>query len=135
DHPESAAPVRATQERSGADRVRAFWRPASSEARRLAVYLSAVPLYLPVMQLVQHAMLAGSGPDVLSEVLLSGLLRRREDADDPRAVRYDFLPGVAGELRSRLSVDEVELLFKHCSEYVERKFGRSARNFPALAGA
>lgn len=135
DHPASAAPVRAAQERSGADRVRAFWRPASSEARRLAVYLSAVPLYLPVMQLVQHAMLAGSGPDVLSEVLLSGLLRRREDADDPRAVRYDFLPGVATELRSRLSVDEVELLFKHCSEYVERKFGRSARNFPALAGA
>lgn len=135
DHPASAAPVRAAQERSGADRVRAFWRPASSEARRLAVYLSAVPLYLPVMQLVQHAMLAGSGPDVLSEVLLSGLLRRREDTDDPRAVRYDFLPGVATELRSRLSVDEVELLFKHCSEYVERKFGRSARNFPALAGA
>ncbi|MFE6621838.1 SAV_2336 N-terminal domain-related protein [Streptomyces sp. NPDC057740] len=135
DHPASAAPVRAAQERSGADRVRTFWRPASSEARRLAVYLSAVPLYLPVMQLVQHAMLAGSGPDVLSEVLLSGLLRRREDADDPRAVRYDFLPGVATELRSRLSVDEVELLFKHCSEYVERKFGRSARNFPALAGA
>ncbi|MDC0768112.1 tetratricopeptide repeat protein [Streptomyces sp. HD] len=135
DHPASAAPVRAAQERSGADRVRAFWRPASSEARRLAVYLSAVPLYLPVMQLVQHAMLAGSGPDVLSEVLLSGLLRRREDADDPRAVQYEFLPGVATELRSRLSVDEVELLLKHCSEYVERKFGRSARNFPALAGA
>ncbi|WP_048586084.1 tetratricopeptide repeat protein [Streptomyces viridochromogenes] len=135
DHPASAAPVRAAQERSGAERVRAFWRPASSEARRLAVYLSAVPLYLPVMQLVQHAMLAGSGPDVLSEVLLSGLLRRREDTDDPRAVRYDFLPGVATELRSRLTVGEVELLFKHCSEYVERKFGRSARNFPALAGA
>ncbi|WP_405588916.1 SAV_2336 N-terminal domain-related protein [Streptomyces sp. NBC_01092] len=135
DHPASAAPVRAAQERSGAERVRTFWRPASSQARRLAVYLSAVPLYLPVMQLVQHAMLAGSGPDVLSEVLLSGLLRRREDADDPRAVRYDFLPGVATELRSRLSVDDVELLFKHCSEYVERKFGRSARNFPALAGA
>ncbi|EST32697.1 tetratricopeptide repeat protein [Streptomyces roseochromogenus] len=135
DHPASGAPVRAAEERSGEERVRAFWRQASSEARRLAVYLSAVPLYLPVMQLVQHAMLAGSGPDVLSEVLLSGLLGRREDADDLRAVRYDFLPGVASELRSRLSVEEAELLFKHCSEYVERKFGRSARNFPALAGA
>ncbi|MGW2419986.1 SAV_2336 N-terminal domain-related protein [Streptomyces sp. NPDC001709] len=135
DHPASGAPLRAAQERGAEERVRAFWRQASSEARRLAVCLSAVPLYLPVMQLVQHAMLAGSGPDVLSEVLLSGLLRRREDADDPRTVRYDFLPGVASELRSRLSVDEVELLFKHCSAYVERKFGRSARNFPALAGA
>ncbi|TLS42230.1 metallophosphoesterase [Streptomyces montanus] len=135
DHTASSAPVRATEDITGEERVRAFWRPASQEARRLAVYLSAVPLYLPVMQLVQYAMLAGTGPDVLSEVLLSGLLKRREDADDPRAVRYDFLPGVAGELRARLAVDEVELLFKHCSEYVERRFGRSARNFPALAGA
>ncbi|GCB45989.1 SAV_2336 N-terminal domain-related protein [Streptomyces sp. NL15-2K] len=135
DHPASTAPVRAAEDLSGEDRVRVFWRAASPQARRLAVYLSAAPLYLPVMQLVQHAMLAGSGPEVLSEVLLSGLLRRREDADDPRAVRYDFLPGVATELRARLAVEEVELLFKHCSEYVERKFGRSVRNFPALAGA
>ncbi|MFF7606949.1 SAV_2336 N-terminal domain-related protein [Streptomyces parvulus] len=135
DHSASAAPVRAAEELGGADRVRAFWRPASPEARRLAVYLSAVPLYLPVMQLVQHAMLAGSGPDVLSEVLLGGLLRRRPDADDPKAVRYAFLPGVATELRTRLTVEDVELLFKHCSEYVERRFGRSVRNFPALAGA
>ncbi|MFD6414573.1 hypothetical protein, partial [Nocardia asteroides] len=86
-------------------------------------------------QLVQHAMLAGSGPDVLSEVLLGGLLRRRPDADDPKAVRYAFLPGVATELRTRLTVEDVELLFKHCSEYVERRFGRGVRNFPALAGA
>lgn len=135
DHAPSTAPVRAAEDISGAERVRAFWRPASKEARRLAVYLSAVPLYLPVMQLVQHAMLAGSGPDVLSEVLLSGLLKRREDATDPQEVRYDFLPGAATELRAHLTVDDFELLFKHCSEYVQRRFGRSARNFPALAGA
>ncbi|WP_165396592.1 SAV_2336 N-terminal domain-related protein, partial [Streptomyces sp. F001] len=135
DHAPSRARVRAQEDLSGTERVRAFWRSASPEARRLAVYLSAVPLYLPVMQLVQHAMLAGSGPEALSEVLLSGLLRRREDPDDPRAVRYEFLPGVAGELRTRLAVEDVELLFKHCSAYVERKFGRSVRNFPALAAA
>ncbi|MFJ4469138.1 SAV_2336 N-terminal domain-related protein [Streptomyces sp. NPDC089424] len=134
-HAESRAPVRAAEDAGGADRVRRFWRAASPEARRLAVYLSAVPLYLPVMQLVQHAMLPGSGPEALSEVLLGGLLGRREDADDPRAVRYDFLPGVASELRSRLTLEEAQLLFKHCSEYVDRRFGRSARNFPALAGA
>ncbi|GGS91947.1 SAV_2336 N-terminal domain-related protein [Streptomyces chromofuscus] len=135
DHAASGAPVRAAEDLSGAERVRVFRRAASPEARRLAVYLSAVPLYLPVMQLVQHAMLAGTGPEALSEVLLGGLLRRREDADDPRAVRYDFLPGVASELRSRLTLEEAQLLFKHCSAYVDRKFGRSARNFPALAGA
>jgi tetratricopeptide (TPR) repeat protein len=135
DHAAATVAARATEELSGEERVLAFWRPASREARRLAVYLSAVPLYLPVMQLVQHAMLAGTGPEVLSEVLLGGLLRRRQDADDPQAVRYDFLPGVAPRLRARLAVEEAELLFKHLSDYVERKFGRSVRNFPALAGA
>ncbi|MFC7816719.1 SAV_2336 N-terminal domain-related protein [Streptomyces sp. NPDC057367] len=135
DHPASSAPVRAAEEIGGAERVRTFLRPASPEARRLAVYLSAVPLELPVMQLVQHAMLAGSGPEVLSEVLLGGLVRREPDTDDPQTVRYRFLPGVATELRSRLTVEDVELLFKHCSAYVERRFGRSVRNFPALAGA
>ncbi|MER6320638.1 SAV_2336 N-terminal domain-related protein [Streptomyces coelicoflavus] len=135
DHPASSVPVRAAEDVDGAERVRAFLRPASPEARRLAVYLSAVPLQLPVMQLVQHAMLAGSGPDVLSEVLLGGLLRRASDTDDPQGVRYRFLPGVATELRARLTVEDAELLFKHCSEYVERRFGRSVRNFPALAGA
>lgn len=134
-HAAATAPVRAAEEVSGEDRVRAFLRQASPDARRLATYLSAVPLFLPVMQLVQHAMLAGTGPDVLSEVLLGGLLKRREDAADPREVRYDFLPGVAVELRKRLTADEAKLLFKHCSEYIERSFGRTARNFPALAAA
>ncbi|GHJ35920.1 tetratricopeptide repeat protein [Streptomyces sp. TS71-3] len=134
-HPPATSPVRAEEELSGEDRVRAFVRHASPDARRLACYLSAVPLFLPVMQLVQRAMLAGTGPDVLSEVLLGGLLKRREDAADPRAVRYDFLPGVAAELRKRLTADEAKLLLKHCSEYIERSFGRTARNFPALAAA
>ncbi|GHH81831.1 hypothetical protein GCM10018793_40150 [Streptomyces sulfonofaciens] len=134
-HAPASSPVRAAEELSGEDRVRAFVRQASPDARSLACYLSAVPLFLPVMQLVQHAMLAGTGPDVLSEVLLGGLLKRREDAADPRAVRYDFLPGVAAELRKRLTADEAKLLLKHCSEYIERHFGRTARNFPALAAA
>ncbi|MFI6346647.1 SAV_2336 N-terminal domain-related protein [Streptomyces sp. NPDC050560] len=134
-HPPATSLVQAARELSGADRVRAFSRQASPEARRLASYLSAVPLFLPVMQLVQHAMLAGTGPDVLSEVLLGGLVRRRDTGEDgdPRTLRYDFLPGVAKELRGKLPVEEAELLFKHCSEYVERHFGRVARNFPALA--
>ncbi|MFR9796432.1 SAV_2336 N-terminal domain-related protein [Streptomyces sp. MS06] len=135
DHPASGAAVRAAEDLDGAQRVRAFWRAASPEARRLAVYLSAVPLYLPVMQMVQHAMLAGSGPDVLSEVLLGGLLRRRADADDPAAVRYGYLPQVAGELRALLAAEDADLLFKHCSHYVERHYGRTVRNFPAMARA
>ncbi|WP_248001318.1 hypothetical protein [Streptomyces sp. RPA4-5] len=48
---------------------------------------------------------------------------------------YDFVPGVRDELLARLSAGEAALVLKHCSLYVERTFGRSARNFPAVAVA
>ncbi|MFE7134131.1 SAV_2336 N-terminal domain-related protein [Streptomyces sp. NPDC057638] len=119
------------------ERVRLFRRTASPAAAQLAVYLSAVPLLLPVMRLVQRAMLVRSGPDVLAEVLLGGLLRR----DDPDPTRtgqepsYTFLDGVREELLGQLGAGSATLVLKHCSEYVESRYGRTARNFPALAAA
>ncbi|MGW0531604.1 SAV_2336 N-terminal domain-related protein [Streptomyces sp. NPDC003032] len=134
-HEPSRAPVRARQEVGGAERVRAFRRTASPAAWQLAVYLSAVPTILPVMQLVQRAMLAGSGPEVLAEVLLGGLLKRRERDEDPEVLGYRFLEGVEEELLGHLERDDAMLLQKHCSDYVERRFGRSVHNFPATAVA
>ncbi|MET8685745.1 SAV_2336 N-terminal domain-related protein, partial [Streptomyces sp. NPDC004732] len=135
EHGPSSAPVRARQEVGGAERVRAFRRSASPAAWQLAVYLSAVPTILPVMQLVQRAMLAGSGPEVLAEVLLGGLLKRSERADDPEVLAYQFLDGVEEELIGHLAQDDARLLQKHCSDYLERRFGRSVHNFPATAVA
>ncbi|MFH8290968.1 SAV_2336 N-terminal domain-related protein [Streptomyces sp. NPDC018059] len=132
-HGPSGAPVRARQEVGGAERVRAFRRTASPAAWQLAVYLSAVPTILPVMQLVQRAMLAGSGPEVLAEVLLGGLLKRRERDEDPEVLGYEFLEGVEEELLGHLERDDAMLLQKHCSDYLERRFGRSVHNFPATA--
>ncbi|MER5768492.1 SAV_2336 N-terminal domain-related protein [Streptomyces sp. NPDC001985] len=122
-----------------AERVRLFRRTASPAAAQLAVHLSAVPLTLPVMQLVQRAMLTRSGPDVLAEVLLSGLLRREDTApgdpgDDPGPA-YAFLDGVREELLGRLGAGSAAQVLKHCSEYVESRYGRTARNFPAIAAA
>ncbi|MGV9879839.1 SAV_2336 N-terminal domain-related protein [Streptomyces sp. NPDC003006] len=134
-HGPSRAPVRARQEVGGAERVRAFRRTASPAAWQLAVYLSAVPTILPVMQLVQRAMLAGSGPEVLAEVLLGGLLKRRERDEDPEVLGYRFLEGVEEELLGHLERDDALLLQKHCSDYLERRFGRSVHNFPATAVA
>ncbi|MFG1809444.1 SAV_2336 N-terminal domain-related protein [Streptomyces sp. NPDC049040] len=103
---------------------------ASPAAAQLAVYLSAAPLFLPVMQLVQRTMLPGSGPAELAEVLLSGLVVRAE-GDDHRW--YEFAPGVRDILLQPLGLDEALLVLKHCSEYVEHRFGRGGPNFPALA--
>ncbi|MEU9398225.1 SCO5717 family growth-regulating ATPase [Streptomyces sp. NPDC048242] len=126
-HP--AAPPRATPRETDAETlVRAFRRSASRQAVQLAVSFSAVPLTLPVMQLVQRAMQPRSGPTVLAEVLLSGLLERAGDEG-----WYDFRPGVRETLLRLLPLGDAQLILKHCGDYVERHFGRRARNFPALA--
>ncbi|WP_279578644.1 SAV_2336 N-terminal domain-related protein [Streptomyces sp. Tu 3180] len=128
--------------RDAAQLLAAFEASASPLGRQLAVYLSAAPLSLPVMQLVQRAMLPQTGPAELSEVLLSGLVVQApgpEGTEAPGAYRgepwYEFLPGVRDLLIDRLSAGEAALVLKHCSLYVERAFGRSARNFPAVAVA
>ncbi|MES9508473.1 SAV_2336 N-terminal domain-related protein [Streptomyces sp. NPDC000609] len=117
--------------------VSRFRAAASPAAGQLAVYLAAAPLHLPVMQLVQRTMLPHSGPSELAEVLLSGLLARSRDAD---GAEYDdqwyaFLPGVQEALLGSLGRDEALLVLKHCSQYIEQRFGRGGPNFPALAFA
>ncbi|MER6014678.1 SAV_2336 N-terminal domain-related protein [Streptomyces bluensis] len=114
--------------------VSRFRATASPAAGRLAVYLAAAPLCLPVMQLVQRTMLPDSGPSELAEVLLSGLLTRaRQEYGTDGAQWYEFAPGVQESLLSPLGRDEAMLVLKHCSEYIEQRFGKGGPNFPALA--
>ncbi|MEU4128911.1 SAV_2336 N-terminal domain-related protein [Streptomyces wuyuanensis] len=113
--------------------VSAFRSAASPAAGQLAVYLAAAPLYLPVMQLVQRTMLPDSGPSELAEVLLSGLLARAGDDGRDDGQWYEFAPGVREALLGPLGRDEAVLVLKHCSEYIEQRFGKGGPNFPALA--
>lgn len=116
-------------------RLRDFRSGASPGALELAVHLAAVPLYLPVMQLVQEALLPDTGPMQLAEVLLGGLLERLPDTADVPGPRYDFAPGVRELLLEMLDRGAAELVLKYLSEYVTRRFGKGMRNFPALAVA
>ncbi|MFF0389093.1 SAV_2336 N-terminal domain-related protein [Kitasatospora sp. NPDC004615] len=79
-------------------RLAAFRAAASPEAFVLAGHLAAVrPLTLPVMRLVQQAVLRGRGsPAHLAEVLLGGLVRRAPAVGPETALpsRYDFRPGL-----------------------------------------
>lgn len=115
------------------ERVRNFRRHASPAAVRLAQWLTTTPLELPVMQHLQRAMLPDSGPDVLAEVLLGGLLTRLDRGLDSPA--YAFRDGVWAELHQRLAPGDPDLALKHLSRYVEGRWGRTARNFPAMAAA
>lgn len=132
DHP-AAAGARARRRPSSLQLVSGFRSAASPAAGQLAVYLAAAPLYLPVMQLVQRTMLPDSGPSELAEVLLSGLVSRAKGDGRDDGQWYEFAPGVQETLLGPLGRDEALLVLKHCSEYIEQRFGKGGPNFPALA--
>jgi tetratricopeptide (TPR) repeat protein len=125
-----------SQNRPRADELLADFRASASPgALDLVVHLAAVPLVLPVIQLVQEAMLPDSGPMELAEVLLSGLLERLPDIEGSPGPRYDFAPGVQELLLQSLDRGAAMLVLKYLGEYVGRRFGKGTRNFPALAVA
>ncbi|WP_052310350.1 SAV_2336 N-terminal domain-related protein [Streptomyces viridochromogenes] len=118
------------------DRVTRFRSDASPTAQRLAAYLAAAPLALPVMLGVQHMMFrSATGPSPLAEVLLGGLLSHANPAGTEGETWYDFAPGVRELLLERLAKDEAVLVLKFCSAYVERHFEGDPPNFTAMAAA
>ena len=125
--------------------MREFRNTASPGALDLAVHLAVVPLLLPVIHLVQEAMLPDTGSMELAEVLLSGLLTRLPEEDELDAEgcrrsrlqgpRYTFAPGVRELLLQSLDQGAAVLILKHLSAYVAQRFGRGTRNFAAVAVA
>jgi tetratricopeptide (TPR) repeat protein len=113
------------------DLVRGFRAVASPTAFRLACYLSAAWLNLPVMRMVQHLMLPESDTAHLAEVFLSGLLLRLDDPDDPETAQYDFRPGVREELNNYLLRDELLTVLQRSSQFVTERFGQPL-DFAAL---
>ncbi len=122
---------------SAAGKLRAFEEVTSPQALELAGYLAAAPLTLPIMRLVQQAMLPGSGPDHLAEVFLSGLIVRDGGGcaeDDPDDVAYEFRDGVREQLLARITQrDSLRVLdvLSRVSDSVARRFGNL--DFQALA--
>ncbi|WP_433477299.1 SAV_2336 N-terminal domain-related protein [Spirillospora sp. CA-142024] len=127
--PSGPAPVRREHELPIAERVRRFLATASPDAAELAAHVAVSVPSLPVMRLIQHRVLGGSGPGQLAEVLLSGLLR------PIGGVRYEFVPGAREALLDTLPRPEA-LHTRHVLEAVsaeiERRAGTSAETFRAL---
>jgi SpoVK/Ycf46/Vps4 family AAA+-type ATPase len=111
---------------SAVDRFRAS---ASPHAYQLAICLSAVPLTLPIMRLVQHVAVPASNPSALAEVILGGLISRTGDNT------YEFLPGVRDALFSELRRSEITTVFSAISDYITQHVGTGSSTFPAIAEA
>jgi hypothetical protein len=106
------------------DRFRAS---SSPEAYQLAVCLSDVSLTLPIMRLVQHAVVPDSAPSALAEVILGGLVSRTSDNV------YEFRSGVREELRAELRRSEAAAVSAAVSDYIARHAGESSQTFHAVA--
>ena len=125
-------PVQRPEQLTAYDRVRLFRSTASPSALRLATYLAAAPLSLPVMRLVQHVMTPQSRPSDLAEVFLSGLLRRATEAA-PGMIEFDFQPDVRKILLSGLRRAEAVRVYRLVSAHVDQRLG-SMPDFPVIFG-
>ncbi|MFB8392769.1 SAV_2336 N-terminal domain-related protein [Streptomyces yangpuensis] len=113
--------------RSALDVVERFRASASPTAQQLAAHLAAVPLTLPVMNLVRRSLLRDSEHGHLAEVALGGLFAPWDHARDPEEVEFQFLPGVREALLgSQLRGDVAavrELVRRRVWEYLSRSRG------------
>jgi len=120
-------------------RIEHFRTFASKEAFRLACYLAAVPLTLPVMRIVQQQLSPSPRVEHLAEVMASGLLERLTPADprmDPDMVVYSFPEEIGSLLRSALPVGRILDVRAHVQaklkDFIERQIGCSIASFRAF---
>ncbi|MEU0948520.1 SAV_2336 N-terminal domain-related protein [Streptomyces canus] len=115
-----------------ADVLRRFRAGASPLAQRLAGYLSAVPLSLPVMNLVRQTMLPEAEHGHLAEVALGGLFTPwgQETAADPDRIPFDFRPGVREALLGGQRRDAITSV----QQLVRREMGTGISEYGAASG-
>ncbi len=116
--------------------VDSFRRASSKTAWEMAIYFSVTaPLSLPVMRLIQEAMLPGSKYFHLIEVLLGGILKPLADGDGKHLgveeIRFEFLPGVRERLGNNLPRSKAFEVLRRTASFVNRSTHQSV-TFDAL---
>ena len=110
-----------------------FMATASSTARRLAALLSAVPIQLPIIRLVQRSLLAMDSNAVhVAEIFFSGILHKIKDHQDPEKRLYDFEPELRAKFRQTLPKQEIINVIDRISIYIARRVGVSLNQFRAM---
>ncbi|GLY83322.1 SAV_2336 N-terminal domain-related protein [Actinoallomurus iriomotensis] len=129
-----ATPLQRERELTIEERVRRFQSAASQPAVRLAAHVAVSYPALPVMRLIQEAVIGETSPGHLAEVLLSGLLRPREGSTEI----YDFVPGARRRLLALLPRSvawHTAHVLTGLSDAIERGSGTGMDRFRALISA
>jgi formylglycine-generating enzyme required for sulfatase activity len=116
------SPVPTRLEMTVEQQVRLFDSTASLEARRLLRMLVAIPLKFPIIRLVHSSLLPGTGPSVVAEVMLSGLIEQ-VDPGDPEQARFAFRAGVAEVLPEGASARDLYAALRTVAKHLGVQFG------------
>jgi formylglycine-generating enzyme required for sulfatase activity len=103
--------------------VRQFDSLSSREARRLIRMLAAVPLRLKIVRFVHASLLPGTGPSVIAEVMLSGLIEQVDHPGEPEKARFAFRPGVAAVLPEGALASDLYDALSAVAKYTGIRFG------------
>ncbi|MEM9090785.1 MAG: SAV_2336 N-terminal domain-related protein [Cyanobacteria bacterium P01_F01_bin.53] len=134
--PDMQRPLESSSKPSAKERMTRFRDFSSPMARRLAGLLAACPeVNLPVVRMVQAALLPESQQVHVAEVLLGGLFKPQIDitAHTPAdQVQYIFHDGVRPLVQNTISPDYA---FSALSEWLKTRFGYSLEDFQAYITA
>ncbi|MBR8839317.1 MAG: SUMF1/EgtB/PvdO family nonheme iron enzyme [Stigonema ocellatum SAG 48.90 = DSM 106950] len=111
--------------------VSRFRATASLLARRLAGLMSAAPVSLPVVQLIQQTQLKQSGQIHVAEVFMSGLLRLPQEDTNPNYIEYEFIEGVRELLLDSVPISKTTEVLEKVSEFIAERVGLSVTDFEA----
>lgn len=102
------------------------FRSASPLAQRLGAYLASVPLTLPVIRLVQQALLPTSRQVHLAELFMSGLVRRAGGGNAVSAdgQPFEFIAGARDMLLTGVRISETVKVIRTVSEFIKRQAGQ-----------
>lgn len=122
----AAAPTRVQQPVEAGHALRQFLQLASPGARQLAISLSAVPLTLPVMRLIQRVTSSSVHHEHLAEVLLGGIVERVTPANvhvPADEIEFDFVEDVREQLQMAMTRAQVERVLASTTRYLEERYG------------
>ncbi len=109
--------------------VRQFLLTASPLAQRLARSLTAAPVSLAVVYLIQETVLRDSWQAHAAEVFMSGLIRSVPGSEPPV---HDFVPGVRAVLAKTARISDSVSVLDQLSIYFASRAGLSVSGFQAL---
>ena len=118
-----------TPEEQIKERVQNFCCTASITAQKLAAYMAAVPVSLPIAHLIQKTLLPESQQIHVAEVFMGGIMERIPNSKPPQ---YRFIREIREELIVAVPISKTIRVLDTVSAYISERLGKGVKSFQAL---